>query len=346
MAKAKKLPSGNWRVNLYIGKDEVTQKRKYKSFTAETKKEAEFMAAEYSLNKKEAPKKMTVGDAIDKYIESKENVLSPTTIAGYKKIRRNNLQGLMSKPLDKITQIDVQLEINRESKNKSAKTISNAHGLLSAALNMYYPDMVLKTTLPRKDKKIKELIAPEKIFAAVHGTEIELPVLLGMWLGLRMSEIRGIKRSAVSDDGYLTVNNVVVTADGKNIEKTSTKTVSSTRKLKLPYQILSLIPADISEDEYIIKLSGQAIYKRFSRLLEKNNLPHMTFHDLRHINASVMLKLGIPDKYAMERGGWSTNSTLKAVYQHTFSEERELIDSKIDDFFENVCNTKCNTKNK
>lgn len=343
MAKAKKLPSGNWRVNLYVGKDEITQKRRYKSFTAETKKEAEFMAAEYSINKKEAPKKMTVGEAIDKYIASKENILSPTTIAGYKKIRRNNLQGLMNKPLNKITQVDIQLEINKESKNKSAKTISNAHGLLSAALNMYYPDMVLKTTLPRKDKKIKELVAPEKIFAAVHGTEIELPVLLGMWLGLRMSEIRGIKRCAVSDDGYLTINNVIVTADGKNIEKVSTKTISSTRILKLPLQIRNLIP-DISEDEYIIKLSGQAIYKRFSRLLEKNNLPHTTFHDLRHINASVMLKLGIPDKYAMERGGWSTNSTLKSVYQHTFSAEREVIDNKIDEFFENICNMKCNTK--
>lgn len=46
-----------------------------------------------------------------------------------------------------------------------------------------------------------------------------------------------------------------------------------------------------------------------------------------------MLALGIPDKYAMERGGWSTNSTLKAVYQHTFSDERKKVDDKIDDFF-------------
>jgi integrase len=42
---------------------------------------------------------------------------------------------------------------------------------------------------------------------------------------------------------------------------------------------------------------------RFKRLLEKNGLPHMTFHDLRHMNASVMAMLRIPDKYAMERGG-------------------------------------------
>lgn len=49
-----------------------------------------------------------------------------------------------------------------------------------------------------------------------------------------------------------------------------------------------------------------------------------------------MLFLNIPDKYAMERGGWSTSSTLKNVYQHTFSEERKQVDKKIDDYFNGI----------
>lgn len=59
----------------------------------------------------------------------------------------------------------------------------------------------------------------------------------------------------------------------------------------------------------------------------------MRFHDLRHMNASIMLQLGIPEKYAMERGGWTTNSTLQNVYQHTFSKERALVDEKVDKYF-------------
>ena len=89
MATAKKLPSGNWRVNLFVGKD-INGKRIYKSFTAETKKQAEFLAAEYNLKRKEKPKEITVGDAIDGYIASKENVLSPSTIVGYKNIRKKS----------------------------------------------------------------------------------------------------------------------------------------------------------------------------------------------------------------------------------------------------------------
>ena len=49
-----------------------------------------------------------------------------------------------------------------------------------------------------------------------------------------------------------------------------------------------------------------------------------------------MLMLGIPDKYAMERGGWATNTTLKNVYQHTFDEERRKVDEQIDGFFQSL----------
>lgn len=333
MAKAKKLPSGNWRIRISIGKDE-NGKYVYKSFTAETKKEAEYIASEYLVKHKEKPNNMTVGEAIDRYISSKENILSPTSIASYREIRRNRLQSLMCIPLKDLSQVAVQRAVNLEAKTKSPKTVISAHGLLSSALGMFYPDFVLRTTLPKRQNQIKEILEPSEIIEVVKGTEIEIPVLLALWLGLRMSEIRGIKYSSIKD-GYLTINNVIVTVDGKPVEKSSTKTVGSTRILKLPQVLLNLIENQqrTSDSEYVTTLSGQAIYKRFSRLLKRSGLPHMRFHDLRHLNASVMLKLGIQDKYAMERGGWTTTSTLKNVYQHTFSSEREKADALVDDYF-------------
>ena len=47
----------------------------------------------------------------------------------------------------------------------------------------------------------------------------------------------------------------------------------------------------------------------------------------------------IPDKYAMERGGWSSDHVMKSVYQHTFTKEREAVDDKIDDFFNSIIET-------
>ncbi len=82
MATAKKLPSGHWRVNLFIGK-ELDGKRKYKSFTAETKKEAEFMAAQYNLERKEnKAHKFTLHEAIERYIESKPDCRKSPAKAG------------------------------------------------------------------------------------------------------------------------------------------------------------------------------------------------------------------------------------------------------------------------
>ena len=49
-----------------------------------------------------------------------------------------------------------------------------------------------------------------------------------------------------------------------------------------------------------------------------------------------MAQLGIPDLYAMERGGWSNTSTLKSVYQQTFTAARQEVDKTIDTYFENI----------
>ena len=168
MATAKKLPSGNWRVRLYIGENS-NGKKLYKSFTARTKKEAEFLAAEYNLKRKGKPKDLTIGDAIDGYIANKDGVLSPSTIAGYRNIRKNQLQELMNVPLSKITNLMVQAAINEAAKTLSAKSVRNAHGLLTASVAMYMPDFVFQTTLPAKEHKVKDLPTPQQIADAIKA---------------------------------------------------------------------------------------------------------------------------------------------------------------------------------
>lgn len=337
MAKAKKLPSGQWRVLLYVGKDE-NGKRMYKSFTAATKKLAESEAALYAIGKKkQAEIKMTVGEAIDKYIEIKENVLSPTTINGYRGIRKNNLQCIMDVQLNDITNALVQSAINRDALHLSPKSLRNAHGLLSAAMALYMPDFTLRTTLPAKEHKIVELPDPEDVIQAVKGTDVELPCLLALWLSLRISEIRGIKFTDISGN-ILTIHSTKVTVKSQDIVRNKTKTYSSTRQVSVHPYILALIEQQKAsiESEYIIDMSRQTIRRHFQKALADNGVSCMRFHDLRHMNASVMLKLGVPDKYAMERGGWSTDSTLRTVYQHTFDEKRKEIDKQIDDYFESL----------
>lgn len=338
MATAKQLPSGSWRVRVYDG-----ELKKQISFTSDLpgkagKAEAELMAREYLLGKRKRKtevKVKTVGECIDDYISSKENILSPRTISEYRKSKVNDLLPLCDKPVDDLTQTDIQKWVNALALNKSPKTIHNAHGLLTAVLNVYAPDMRIRTTLPKVQKKIKHLPTVEDVLKAVIGSDVELPCLMAIWLGLRMSEIRGVRKSDIVD-GVLTVNEVIVKVERQDVVKSQTKTYDSRRQIRLPQFLLQRIEALPEDQDHVVTLNDTVIYKHFVKLIESANLPHMTFHDLRHLNASVMLALGVPDKYAMERGGWSSPNVLKSVYQHTFSAERQAIDEKIDNYFESA----------
>lgn len=338
MAKAKQLPSGNWRVQVIAGK--VNGKNKYESITRPTEKEANYAALEYELHRKSIarnPTNMTLDEAMTRYIESKDAVLSPSTIADYKKLKRNTLQSLINVRLNRITQEMIQKEINEMAKTHSVKYVYNAHGLLSAVLKEYHPHFRLTTTLPQKQPytaNIPSKTETEIILNAIKNTDLELPVILALWQGMRMSEIRGLTWNALKGD-VLHIKQAIVDVDNKPVVKT-TKTAASNRKIVLPPYILTLINAQPKDSPYIITLSGTAIYKRFSRLCKNAGLPHFRFHDLRHANASVMLALNIPDKYAQERGGWATNNTLKNVYQQTITDERKIVDAKVDNYFESL----------
>ena len=64
----------------------------------------------------------------------------------------------------------------------------------------------------------------------------------------------------------------------------------------------------------------------------------MTFHGLRHENASILLALSIPNTYAQERGGWAGPATLQRVYQHTLAGRQEEYDARMDTFMEGLFN--------
>ena len=126
MATARKLPSGSWRCQIYSHTEEYVQedgtikkKRIYKSFTSNLpgtkgKRDAERQAAEWAAGKESVSKcNFTYSEALERYIEARSSVLSPSTIREYKRSRKSDLQGLMDKMLSEITQEDVQLEINK-----------------------------------------------------------------------------------------------------------------------------------------------------------------------------------------------------------------------------------------
>lgn len=343
--KAKRLPSGNYRCQVY-SYTSPDGKRHYASFTAPTKKEAEYKAAAFAVERKISgnSSRWTLGEAIDHYIDLKEPVLSPTTIRSYRSYRTHAFQGIMDVPLNRIDSLTLQKAVNAELLREpgrgsrtamSPKSIKNAYCLISSTLRTYVPDRVYRVSLPKIPKKIKRALPePAQIYEAVKGTDIELPVLLAMWLSFTMSEIRGLTKSKSIDGDYITIREVLVVGDGgKDVRKEMAKEETRNRRHRMPGRIKELI--DAVEGDVIVPLTPSVLLKEFKRRMKAAEMPSITFHDLRHINASVMAMLHIPDIYAQERGGWKTDHVMKSVYTEIFTDERKKVDDLVDGYFEN-----------
>ena len=284
MASAKKLPSGKWRVQVYLGKDE-SGKQIMKSFTANTRWDAEREADAFLEEYKAAKNRFTIRQALDGYIALKQNVLSPATIRGYMNVRNSRFQSIMEIDIHDLDSFTMQKAINEEAATKSCKTISEGKNLIITALKLYGVQPQLNVTLPAKKPKVKELPTAAQVIEMVRGTDIELPCMLAMWLSLRVSEVRGLKFSDLKD-GVLTIQRSKLYLGGTDVVRDVNKTFNSTRKLVVPPYLIRLIQSvpHSSDDDFIVPVNYQIIRKHLKKLAQANGYT-MTFHDLRHIYA-------------------------------------------------------------
>lgn len=342
-SKAVRLPSGNYRSQAtYKDSD---GKRHYKSFTAPTKGEAEWMAKDFEHGNDYLTDESnwTLEYAIGQYIDLKKDILSPTTIQGYKMMQKRSFQSIMQVQLKDINsdvlQKAILKEMNRKTqhgKTPSPKHVKNAYGLVSAVLGRFMPDKTYRVDMPRVARQIRTLPEPAEIYRAVEGTDIELACLLALWLSFSMSEIRGLTKSKSIDGDYITIRQVMVHVNHKDVIKPLGKTDARLRRHKMPDKIKELIdevPGDI-----IVPYHPSYLLRKLKRCLAAHNVMEISFHDLRHENASIMAALRLPDKYCMERGGWASDNIMKRVYMETFSEERENADKKVNDYFKQKLN--------
>ncbi len=336
---ARQLPSGSWTCRVRVDGRDISVTRPTKA-----EAQAEAMAVKHGLKTPDTPRvTMTLAEAYAAYLTSREGVLSPSTVAGYKRLERNTFQRLMPMQLSAITPELIQREISAMTKSKkSPKYIANAEGLLSSVLKQSMPEKQFSLHLPPKRKP--NLRQPDDkevgaIMAAFRGSAVELPVLMALWMGMRLSEILGARHEDI-DGGKLHIRRAVVLDENNQpAEKDSAKTYAGDRWVSVPGYIAQLIEATGRDSGPLVTFSGAAIYKRFVRTLDQAGIPRCRFHDLRHINAAVMVRLGVDSKYAQERNGWASDRMYKQVYAYAMSDQMAAINKSIDGYFGNKMTT-------
>ena len=346
MPTAKKLPSGSWRCRVFSHYEYKNGKKvaKYESFTSSDpsprgKKEAEKLAAEFALNKERLSRTdYTVKEALEGYLASKSNIISPTTYRGYQTLINNAYGEILHLKTRKITQVDVQNWTNKYSTDHSPKTVANAHGLLAAALAVYEPSLKLRTTLPEKQPVHRHIPSDseiQKLLEYVEGTEWERIILLAAFGTLRRGEICALTSDDINGNAISVTKNRVRTPSGMTVK--APKTYTSTRTVIYPAFVIEKFKGI---EGRLIKMHPEDISKKFGGLLTAAGLQHFRFHDLRHYAASIMHAIGIPDQYIMERGGWKSDRVLKDIYRDILEEEQKKFIERLNNHFTDMVETK------
>ena len=310
------LPSGAWHCQVRIDGKSI-------SITEETKKEVEAKAFAYKagiIKQKKTPEYITLSAAMDRYIKDRENILSPSTVREYKRIRKNEISILGDKLVCHITQAQLQRYINKISARLSPKTVRNNYCFIVSVIKDVIPDASFNCLLPQKKKynpyapKVEDI---EALINAVKGTDLEVAVLLAAFGSLRRSEICALTVKDLRPQGVY-VSRAVVLDDKRQLVTKATKTPSSTRFAPLPAEVVEYIKSRCSDKLY--SGSPNTITKNFFNVLQRNNIPHFRFHDLRHYWVSISHALGLPDYYIMKNGGWTTMDTPRKIYMNDMSE--------------------------
>ena len=306
------------------------------------------------LSRGEDLEKLTVGQWLTYWLEQ---IIKPSrsasTVHGYHMIIRNHLSpGLGTILMNKLTAAQIQQYLNRmQAKGLCTNTVRKHYMVLHNALeHARKQELILRNVsehviLPSASDPTHHFYDSEtmaKLFEILAGTSMEPVVKLAGYLGLRRSEICGLKWNHVDlEQKVITIAEARTTVNGRPVNK-STKNRSSIRRLgyagladieelmerlwRRRQEDVERLGDDYEDGGYVICHNGGRPYQadylsnRLQRILSKTELPYVTLHGLRHSFASIANSQNVP-LFGISRAlGHSTTSTTTRIYMHLFDD--------------------------
>ena len=325
--KATKLPSGNYRVRIFVKTASGKQIRK--SFTGPGKKEVEREAQRYLLDHQEAMTAeitdRTFKDAEEAFLLAREAVLSPATVRTYKSAQKClalYFPWLMNMNIHDLTTDHLQRIVDDLVKrNMKPKSVRNYYGFITVILD-YNRIRLAPPRLPQKERStlnIPDEATVKRVVALAEGTELEVPVMLAAFGPLRRGEICALTMDDI-DGNIIHVCKDMVLNDAREWVVKPPKTFSSDRYVTMPDRVIKRI----EKQGYVTNYDPNGLSYAFSTLLKNNGIEHFRFHDLRHTFATMALQNGVDIKTVSGMlGHFSAGFTLDTYAHVTTSAKRE-----------------------
>lgn len=244
--------------------------------------------------------------------------------------------------------------------NKSLKTM--LHSILARAvqerlipINYATKEYTRSVTGTKGKKEIYDTIEDIREFVAKANEEKDIrkkvAFLIGLNLGLRGAEIAGLEWKDIDfENEIISINKNTMYVNGFGIITKTTKNNSSTRVIRLPSNLVSLLKeykvwwdeekakhGDLWEktDRLFVQNCGKDMSNAtISNWLKKfeldNNLKHVTLHGLRHTNITMQITNGVDIKTVSARVGHSDIQTTLNIYSHYTKESDKKASDLID----------------
>lgn len=348
----RKLSSGKWFVQMRLGGESISisDYNKKICITRAQSVKANYLAGKRTP-KQETVKLPTLTAAIDSYIESKSNTLSPSTIRGYRVIQKHRFVSTMPRRIDEIKDEEWQGILNAEAAICSPKTLKNAWAFIKTAVlrtnGKALPDEV---SLPAPIPPDTAFLKPDEILTfvkAVKDTHYAVPALLAL-SSLRISEIQALRWEDIPQKtSFIHVSGAVVRNEKNGYQrKAQNKNETSTRNVPIMIPELSMaIERDRKESGPILDRDQDSLRAAVHTICQQNKITDVTVHGLRHSFASLAYHLQMPEKIAMEIGGWADAGTMHRIYVHIAKSDIKRYQTIMTEFYKGKMDQKNANKN-
>jgi integrase len=311
---------------------------------------------ELSKNETLDPFDLLFTDWIDIWLAQKKNEIRQNTYESYELFAKVHIKPYFKElgvSLKDIKPQQIHSYYNMLAKTQNANTVKKHHVIIHGALedalrkNMILFDPSERVSLPKPKARFvgKAYTAEQanRLLSVISGTTIEPAIILGLYYGLRRSEVLGLRWKDIDfENNTISIKNTVVKMITLS-EQETTKSAASRRTMyiipvtKQYFQNLKerqeenekLFGKEYFEGDHVCiwndgrPLAPDYVSHSFKKLLAKNNLPPLRFHELRHTAGSLLLANGLSIKQIQEYLGHERVSTTLDIYGHLTTEGKQ-----------------------
>ena len=356
-----------FQITIDMGRDPVTGKRerKFKDFTGTRRDAVNLMnqlISEANAGRTVSSSKMKVSEWVNHWLDNYLVNIEETTLVGYRtKIDNQIIPAVGEIRLGALTTDHIQMMINGMLERElSPKTIREAYNILNASLKAAQRQRLIPynpcegVSLPKLKKfkgEVYDVDEIQHVLAVAHGTDMYIPILLAVSVGLRRGEMLALRWEHIDfDKGIIHIRENLVRGAEEDIIK-APKSEAGIRDIHVGQDVLAALKeakkqyshdlmafgADFNNAGYVIHqkdgspMKPDSMTRKWRRFLTANDLRDIRLHDLRHSNATAMIAAGVNPKVVQERLGHADVSVTLNTYTHVLPQMDEEAAQKVDE---------------